>query len=122
MKLRLQRFAHGHNATLGLLYFDDTFQCFTLEDEARTVKVPGETRIAAGLYEVCLRTEGRIHKQYKKKFPEGDTDGCILVGFLCECDPEYRLAHSTIAYKHIYPHIRDAILRGEEVILEVVDL
>jgi len=91
--------------TAGVLDIDGKFECFTLEDEFRTRKVMHETRIPAGLYEIKLRTMGRIHEKYDIRFQEfhegvlhlqdvpgfttiyihcGNTDshtsGCILVG------------------------------------------
>ena len=60
MKFEVQRFSSQSDSTLGIL-FDVTdgrkFLCFTLEDEAREVKVKGETRIPAGTYKLKLRKE-----------------------------------------------------------------
>jgi len=108
MRLRLQRYSENGESTLGLFYIDNQFNCYTLEDAFRKEKVPGETRIPAGVYEVTLRTEGKMHERYQNKFPKGsrihkgmlwlrnvsnfeyvlihigntkkDTEGCILVG------------------------------------------
>lgn len=73
MRLRVDRFAADTEATLGRLYIDDAFECFTLEDQGRDgAKVMGETRIPAGEYELKLRAEGGWHeregKRYDKKF------------------------------------------------------
>lgn len=73
MKLRVDRYAADTEATLGRLYIDDAFECFTLEDQGREgAKVKGETRIPAGEYAVKLRAEGGWHdresKRYDKKF------------------------------------------------------
>ena len=48
----LKRFASNSTATLGLLFFEKEFFCFSLEDEFREVKVSGETRIPAGKYKI----------------------------------------------------------------------
>ena len=71
MKFEVLRFSSQNESSLGLL-FDVTegrkFLCFTLEDEARKVKVSGETRIPAGTYKLGLRTVGGFHGRYSKKY------------------------------------------------------
>lgn len=68
MRLTLQRFSGGKEATLGLLSRDlptrREFLCFVLEDELRDVKVPGETAIPAGTYRITLRDFGNHHQAY----------------------------------------------------------
>jgi len=44
MKLELKRFSGQSDTTLGLMFVDGEFECFTLEDEYRADKVKGETR------------------------------------------------------------------------------
>ena len=41
MKLELKRFSSQSDTTLGLLFADGAFECFTLEDEYRSQKVKG---------------------------------------------------------------------------------
>lgn len=58
----LQRYSNVKEfggSTQGLLFTKDPFAffCHTLEDESQTVKVKGETRIPAGLYELKIRKE-----------------------------------------------------------------
>ena len=109
MQLEVLRFSSQKDSTHGLL-FENTdigrkFLCYTLEDEARALKVKGETRIPAGVYKIELRAEGGFHSRYAKKYPgihqgmlhvtdvpgfewilihTGNTDehtaGCLLVG------------------------------------------
>lgn len=100
--LRLIREPSAHNATLGSLYLNDVWQCWTLEDQIReqegqpvaSWKVPGATAIPARQYQVgltlshrfgvvlpeLLKVHGfsgiRIHAGNTSK----DTEGCILVG------------------------------------------
>tara|TARA_R100000353_G_scaffold158588_1_gene117880 strand:+ start:95 stop:712 length:618 start_codon:yes stop_codon:yes gene_type:complete len=148
MKLEVLRFNSSDDFTTGLL-FDVTdnhrsFLCYTLEDEARTVKQWGETRIPAGKYKLTLRNEGGFHTRYLAKFgaefhkgmiyvnevpnfeyilwhignDDDDTAGCLLVG---KTSQDNFIGNSTTAYKEIYPPIRDAILSGEEVTVTYID-
>ncbi len=151
MKLELQRFSSGEYDTLGLLLERTTlgrrFLCFTLEDEARAVKVKGETRIPAGTYRLDLRRAGGLHTKYAELFPfhrgmlwlvgvpgfewvylhigndEDDTAGCPLVGdqVLSNVLGPGKLLYSSRAYQRIYPSIASAIEVGGEVTLDVVD-
>ena len=72
MKLQVIRFSSESDSTSGLL-FDITngikFLCYTLEDEYREEKVYSETRIPQGTYKITLRTIGRLHEKYIKRFP-----------------------------------------------------
>ena len=148
MKLEVLRFNSSDDFTTGLL-FDVTdnvrsFLCYTLEDEARTVKQWGETRIPAGTYKLTLRAEGGFHSRYLAKFgaefhkgmiyvnevpnfeyilwhignDDDDTAGCLLVG---KTSQDNFIGSSTTAYKEIYPPIRDAILNGEDVTVTYID-
>lgn len=105
MKDVLQRYSDSGESTLGLLLLDGVLQGYTLEDEARTIKVAGETRIPAGLYELKLRQElTPLTQKYRARFPwfewhveitnvpgftnvyvhvgndDDDTDACVLLG------------------------------------------
>ena len=43
MELKLPRFSGGDEATLGLLFMNGAFFCYTLEDQYNEPKIPGET-------------------------------------------------------------------------------
>ena len=138
MKLEVKRFNDTGEASLGILLIDGKFECYTLEDEERTIKKWGETRIPEGTYKIGLRTGGGHHERYSQKFPEfhegmlhvldvpkfeyilihignreDDTAGCLLVGTLP--GSEDTIIQSTIAYKKVYPKVLEAIKRGEPV-------
>ena len=148
MKLEILRFNSSDDFTSGLL-FDVTdnkrkFLCYTLEDQAQTTKVYGETRIPAGTYNLTLRTEGGFHTRYLAKFGADfhkgmiyvndvpdfeyilwhignspiDTKGCLLLGKISQ---DGYVGKSTDAYKEVYPYIRDAILYGEKVTVTYTD-
>tara|TARA_R110000824_G_scaffold67836_4_gene175612 strand:- start:2732 stop:3208 length:477 start_codon:yes stop_codon:yes gene_type:complete len=153
MKLKVLRFSSQADSTHGLLFEDSDigkrFLCYTLEDEARALKVRGETRIPAGIYKIELRTEGGFNERYSKKYPgihrgmlhvtdvpgfeyilihTGNTDqhtaGCLLVGDSQENNillPDGFIGKSVNAYKRIYPGIAQAIEKGEEVTIEYID-
>ncbi len=149
MKLKLTRYSSTNEDTLGHLKADDKLIAYTLEDEARTVKVFGETRIPAGSYKLKLREHGGFFTRYTKRWSwhkgmielvdvpnftdilihlgnsDDDTAGCILVGNTAKVntiDPgELNLLDSTNAYRRIYPIIREAIEQGE-VMLEIIDV
>jgi hypothetical protein len=143
MRVGVARFASLEEATLGALSVDGRFQCFTLEDEHREIKVPGETRIPAGEYELALRAEGGMHEKYRVRYPEhrgmlwikkvpgfewiylhpGNTpaasSGCLLVGDMAHVRGE--LMQSEIAYRRIYQLLSNALLAGEPVTIHVRD-
>ena len=153
MKLKVLRFSSQSDSTNGLL-FDDSdgdmkFLCYTLEDEYRSEKVRGETRVPAGVYKLELRTEGGFHARYTKKYGgmhkgmlhvtkvpgfewilihTGNTDehtaGCLLVGDSQENNALIKdgfIGKSTVAYKRIYPDIARAI-QEEGVTIEYINV
>ena len=154
MKLKVLRFSSQEDSTSGLLFDDNEiglrFLCYTLEDERRSLKVKGETRVPAGTYKLALRKEGGFHSRYKAKYGAchrgmlhvtdvpnfefilihtGNTDehtaGCLLVGDSQENNIIVKdgfVGKSTNAYKRIYSPIARAIEKGEEVIIEYIDL
>ena len=155
MRLELYRYSSQKDSTLGMMFLVDKennkeFLCYTLEDEARDLKVRGETRVPAGTYKIELRTEGGFHEKYKKRFSKihkgmlhvtnvpnfkwilihtGNTDehtaGCLLVGDSQENNIIIKdgfIGKSTNAYKRIYPNIAKSIKEGKEVTIQYIDL
>jgi hypothetical protein len=147
-EINLVRLSDNGNETIGYLYIDGRPACFTLEDEQRKRKVWGETRIPEGRYKLGLRTEGRFHERYSKRFEkihEGmiqvlnvpgfeyilfhpgntdeDTAGCILPGDIARNNvaDKGRVDRSTQAYLRIYIEIKELIKRGDTY-LNVTDL
>lgn len=138
MDLLVDRYNSEEDYTDGLLFIDCEFECYTLEDEGRSVKVWGETRIPDGTYKIELRTEGGFHKRYTKKFSlhkgmlwikdvpnfeyvlihigndDDDTAGCLLVGTTADKDKGF-IGASANAYKGLYPKVLSAIEDGQEV-------
>lgn len=131
MKLELKRFCHGEEDSLGLLFVDGTFACFTLEDEYRAVKVMGETRIPEGTYALGLRFSPKFSPIYGHSMlflksvpgfePEtvlihrgndaGDTRGCLLVANAVHYNPDgpSQVLQSRVAYDRLYPIVSKAV-------------
>lgn len=94
MKIEVKRLYKTENSTIGELTIDEKFECYTLEDKERDIKIKCETAIPKGTYKVIINKSNR----FKKLMPlvlnvpnfEGirihpgnsnhDTEGCILVG------------------------------------------
>lgn len=94
MVITVKRLYKTENSTIGEMLVDGVFECFTLEDKERPVKIKGETAIPKGTYRVIINESNR----FKRLLPllidvpnfEGvrihsgnsnhDTEGCILVG------------------------------------------
>jgi hypothetical protein len=150
---KLFRYASGKESTLGLLMAlestDDLgFRVFTLEDEYRTKKVYGETRIPAGRYEIKLRAAGGMHESYTEryKFHQGmlhlqdvpdfewiyihpgnnddHTAGCILVGdgVSSNRQKDGSLSNSVMAYSFLYQEITKLFALGSKVFIEIEDV
>tara|TARA_R110001599_G_scaffold132349_1_gene309075 strand:+ start:14322 stop:14789 length:468 start_codon:yes stop_codon:yes gene_type:complete len=153
MELIVLRFSSQEDSTSGIL-FEKTdiklrFLCYTLEDEARVLKVKGETRVPEGTYEIKLRKEGGFHERYTKKYRSfhrgmlhvtdvpnfeyilihtGNTDehtaGCLLIGDSQENNTILKdgfVGKSTNAYKRIYPPIAKQLELGNKVTIQYID-
>ena len=149
MNLELLRYSSTKDSTLGLLFDISNYRkflCYTLEDEHRTRKIKGETRIPGGKYEIKLRKTGGFHSRYSKKFDfhdgmlwlqnvpnfkyiyihigndDDDTSGCILVGNTSyqNLDQNGFIGDSTKAYERIYKHIVNKMHR-EKCYITIVD-
>ncbi|MBK3519927.1 DUF5675 family protein [Carboxylicivirga marina] len=149
MELKVVRYSSSEESTLGLLFIDGVFACYTLEDEHRDVKVMGETRIPSGRYRVELRTFGRLHWRYLRKYgmdfhkgmlqimnvpgftdilihkgnDDDDTAGCLLLGDSVNNNQmkDGFIGSSMVAYNRVYAVIRDALSNGNEVFLVLSD-
>lgn len=98
MKLKLVRIAKRENYTIGKLYVEGEYFCDTLEDRVRDLsvekKIPGETAIPAGKYDLIVSMSPRFKRELPRLLnvpyfegilihrgnTEKDTSGCILVG------------------------------------------
>lgn len=153
MRLWLERFGFGRDSTLGRLSIAEGDEepeevCYTIEDERRTKKVPGETCIPAGVYKIELRAEGGMHPKYVDRYPElhrgmlwlqnvpnftyvyihkgntdDHTDGCILPNEVPVClpDGEFVGQRSEPAYLTVYKRAVEAMDAGEEVVISITE-
>ena len=130
MNLRVIREPSTVAATLGILLIDGVFTCWTLEDVVREVKIPGETAIPAGRYDVRLS----LSQRFQKLLPEilavpgftgirihagntqADTHGCLLVGRIRAYD---RVEESKLALMNVMEHLRRATTAGDPITLTI---
>lgn len=136
----LQRYSDNKDSTLGLLHKivisngkeTPVFQGYTLEDQFQVSKVPKETRIPAGIYNVDVqKAETPKTLQYRAKFPwfknhleiknvEGfkgvyihigntdeDSEACILLGDNADNNAigPGSISNSTVCFKRFYESV-----------------
>lgn len=120
--------------TVGKLYIGKEFECFTLEDQVRKVKIKGETAIPAGKYKVDITWSPR----FKRLMPillevpnfEGirihtgndvdDTEGCILTGQMVNKNRN-QLFNSRLAYEALFKKLQKALNDKEEVWITIIN-
>jgi len=129
MKLELKRNFFGDTFTVGKIYKDGQFICYSLEDKYREVegepvsmwKVMSETAIPKGTYNVSVTMSNR----FKIKLPllanvpgfsgirihtgnsSKDTEGCILVGSTWDGKSNW-LGASKLAFSPLLQMIEDS--------------
>ncbi len=146
MKLQAFRYNSDKDHSNSVFLVDGKYECDVLEDEYRPVKKMHETRIPDGTYNVEFRTEGGFHQRYLQKFgswhkgmlwikdvpgfeyilihignDDDDTSGCLVVGYAGRNNHNW-ISESTVAYKAFYPKVRNALLRGDKVTIEIKTL
>lgn len=142
MNLRLVRQIFTAQSTIGQLYVNGTFQCWTLEDIDREltsdmppdmiagVKVHGRTAIPRGTYRVVVD----YSQKYERNMPrllsvpgftgirihsgnnQFHTEGCILVGV---SHGENEIYNSRQAYRALFNRINPAHVTGETIFISV---
>jgi hypothetical protein len=133
MELRLEREPSGASCTLGELFVGDELECFTLEDVVRDgPKVPGETAIPAGRYQVIITFSNRFQcdmpilldvpgftgVRIHPGNTDADTEGCILVGRARHGEA---LLASRKAYTALYAKIETALDAGDDVWITIAN-
>lgn len=121
MKLSLKRIDKREDCTIGELYVDGKFECYTLEDVVREdgVKILGQTAIPEGTYEVVISLSPRFQKllplllnvpnfegvRIHTGNTAADTEGCILVGRKRLVNS---IGESRLAFDALFPKIQAA--------------
>lgn len=131
MKLLLQREVLTPSSSIGKLYVNSLFECFTLEDydarlEEGGTKVAGSTAIPRGTYRVILDYSNRFKRVLPRLLDvpnyvgvrihpgntSEDTEGCILTGTGTAPD---RLYNSRAAFEKLFNKLEQADESGEEI-------
>ena len=129
MELKVLRKELTARSTIGELHVDGKFECFTLEDAVRPVKIKGVTAIPAGVYEVVVN----FSQRFRRPLPlllgvpnydgvrihagntDADTEGCLLVGKTKAAD---FIGGSRAAFDALFPKLQRAAMR-EKIFIEI---
>lgn len=129
MNLTLKRTTRTGNSTIGELFVNGAFECYTLEDIEREQKVRGKTAIPRGNYEIVISFSNRFQKYlplvlnvpnfagvriHPGNCP-ADTEGCILVGRTTGTD---FIGESRKAFTALFTKMR-AVEKQEKIYLEI---
>jgi hypothetical protein len=119
MLIEVKRFEFKDTHTIGKMYVDGIYECYTLEDAVRNgTKVIGKTAIPIGTYKLIIDASTR----FKQDMPHildvpdftgvrihagntsADTDGCILLGSTW-AGKDF-IGNSKIAYKKFFDKLK----------------
>ena len=119
MLIEVKRFEFKDTHTVGKMYVDGVYECYTLEDAIRNgTKIIGKTAIPIGEYKLIVDASTR----FKQDMPHildvpdftgvrihsgntsADTDGCILVG--TSWNGKDFIGNSKIAYKKLFDKLK----------------
>ncbi len=140
MNILVDRIRSNQDVTISRVYVNDCFICHGLEDEYRSRKIPGETRIPSGCYDLGIRKEGGFHNRYSGMFQnihqgmieilsvpdfryvlihvgnfDRDTAGCLLLG---RADfKSWAVWQSKATYLRFYKMVISAVRNREATIL-----
>lgn len=133
MKLKLIRKWFTEDSTLGELYINDKFFCYTLEDVVRENgdKVKGKTAIWYGTYNITIDYSNRFKKdmihildvpmfegiRIHAGNTDEDTEGCILVGYTKQ---DNSIGKSKLASDALREIVKHALLVPNEVTIEII--
>ena len=120
MLIEVKRFEFKDTHTVGKMYVDGIYECYTLEDAVRNgIKVLGKTAIPIGTYKLIIDASTR----FKQDMPHildvpdftgvrihagntsADTDGCILLGTTW-AGKDF-IGNSKIAYKKFFNKLKE---------------
>lgn len=138
MVIEVKRKTFTNLSTVGEMWVDGEFECYTLEDEMREIegvpvtqwKVQDKTAIPVGTYDVIIDHSARFQRlmphvldvpgftgiRIHSGNTDKDTDGCILLGQEKTSD---FIGHSKLAFDSFFLQLQDALARGETATLTV---
>jgi hypothetical protein len=133
MELDLKRMWLTDTSTIGELFIDGAFECFTLEDRYRpppAPKVPRATAIPIGRYHVVITMSQRFGVEMPLLLAvpgfqgirihpgntAADTEGCLLVGRQRDVN---RVLESRAAYDVLFAKLALARNAGEKTMITV---
>ena len=142
------RFSDDGATTVGLLYLNGHFYCYTLEDTYHAQKIADNTRIPAGTFSVDFnRADTPLTLKYRNHFPDwftyhleimnvpgfqgvyihsggdhNDTSGCLLVSNRLTIDANNTFfTNSQTTFKQLYQYLKETLDKGTRVRLIIRD-
>jgi len=134
LELKLERTWFTRTSTIGELYINGQFECYTLEDEDKLrqgkAKVNGVTSIPFGTYDIDIT----YSPKYKRQMPllkdvpgftgvrihsgntAKDTEGCVLVG---QTKGANFVGRSRRAYNALFKKLQKAKEDGKKIIIRI---
>lgn len=131
-----------------MLFIDQNYYCYTLEDTYHKVKIAGQTRIPSGIYTInFLKYDTPLTLKYRKRYPDWftyhlhvenvpnftgiyihsggnheHTEGCILVSdSLNASDKNTYLFNSRNTFKKLYAFLSQTLNSGKKVRIIIKD-
>lgn len=119
MNIHVIRNPSSAKSTIGKMMVDGVFECYTLEDVVRPVKIQNETAVPAGTYKVIINQSNR----FKRLLPllidvpgfvgvrihpgntAENTEGCILVG---QSKSDDFIGNSRLAFDTLFAKMQKA--------------
>ena len=145
MYIQLNRLRDNGESTIGSVFINGEFECFSIEDTENIPKIYGETRIPKGIYDIKLRKEGSMNLKYSDRYVShqgmlwlqnvenfewvyihvgnnsDDTDGCILLGNVCRAvSGKQEVQGSSLAYMAVYTKAIEALGKGDRVTIDII--
>lgn len=121
MLIEVKRFEFKDTYTVGKMYIDNIYECYTLEDVVRTgAKVNGQTAIPTGTYNVIINHSNRFNRDLPllENVPNftgvrihagntsAHTEGCILVG--TTWSGKDFIGNSRVAFNKLFEKLKKA--------------
>ena len=132
LQIEIRREIYTERSTVGRLFVNGEFECYTLEDCARAKKIPGATCIPAGSYAATITFSNRFQRQMPELLEvpgfegirihagntDAETEGCILVG---ETRAQDFVGCSRAAFGRLFMKLRKAEASGARMQVTILD-